>query len=103
MIKPVSVAMKQTVTHNLICCMFYSTIWGTVAQSYKMDSCLTNSDAHVVSGSEDGNVIFWDLVDASIVASFKAHPSVVTSVSYHPSESRMLTASVDSTVRVWKS
>jgi mitogen-activated protein kinase organizer 1 len=42
-----------------------------------MDSCLTNSDAHVVSGSEDGNVIFWDLVDASMVASFKAHPSVV--------------------------
>ncbi|KAH9549693.1 hypothetical protein CY35_10G032500 [Sphagnum magellanicum] len=72
-------------------------------KSYKMDSCLTNSDAHVVSGSEDGNVIFWDLVDGSIVASFKAHPSVVTSVSYHPSESRMLTASVDSTVRVWKS
>jgi WD40 repeat protein len=77
MIKPVSVAMKQAVTHNLICCMFYSTIWGTVAQSYKMDSCLTNSDAHVVSGSEDGNVLFWDLVDASMVASFKAHPSVV--------------------------
>ena len=44
-----------------------------------MDSCLTNSDAHVVSGSEDGNIIFWDLVDASIATSFKAHASVVSS------------------------
>lgn len=42
-----------------------------------MDSCLTNTDAHVVSGSEDGAVYFWDLVDGSVVTSFKAHASVV--------------------------
>lgn len=42
-----------------------------------MDSCLTNTDAHVVSGSEDGHVFFWDLVDGSVVNSFKAHTAVV--------------------------
>jgi len=46
-------------------------------QSYKMDCCLTNSDAHVTSGSEDGYIFFWDLVDASVVSSFRAHSSVV--------------------------
>lgn len=47
-------------------------------QSFKMDCCLTNSDAHVTGGSEDGYVYFWDLVDASVISSFRAHSSVVT-------------------------
>lgn len=47
-------------------------------QSFKMDCCLTNSDAHVIGGSEDGYVYFWDLVDASVVSKFRAHSSVVT-------------------------
>ena len=42
-----------------------------------MDCCLTNTDAHVTSGSEDGFIFFWDLVDASVVSSFRAHASVV--------------------------
>jgi len=45
-----------------------------------MDCCLTNTDAHVTSGSEDGYIFFWDLVDASIVSSFRAHASVVSLV-----------------------
>jgi WD40 repeat protein len=30
---------------------------------YKLDSCLSHDDACVVSGSEDGRVCFWDLVE----------------------------------------
>lgn len=71
-------------------------------KAFKMDSCLTNTDAHVVSGSEDGRVFYWDLVDGVLVKSFKAHAAVVTSVSYHPTESCMLTSSVDGTIRMWK-
>ncbi|KAF6163692.1 hypothetical protein GIB67_036152 [Kingdonia uniflora] len=70
--------------------------------SYKMDCCITNTDAHVTGGSEDGFIFFWDLVDASVASSFRAHASVVTSVSYHPKENSMITSSVDSTIRVWK-
>ncbi|XP_074269352.1 uncharacterized protein LOC141592536 [Silene latifolia] len=75
---------------------------GHVCKSYKLDCCLTNSDAHVVGGSEDGYIFFWDLVDASVVSRFRAHASVVTSVSYHPKNDSMITASVDGTIRVWK-
>ncbi|RVX17185.1 WD repeat domain-containing protein 83 [Vitis vinifera] len=50
---------------------------GHTCKSYKMDCCLTNTDAHVTSGSEDGFIFFWDLVDASVVSSFRAHASVV--------------------------
>lgn len=49
-------------------------------QSFKMDCCLTNSDAHVAGGSEDGKIYFWDLVDAQVVTSFQAHSSVVTTL-----------------------
>ena len=33
---------------------------------YKLDSCLTHDDAHIVSGSEDGRVCFWDLVEVGV-------------------------------------
>ncbi|KAK4411595.1 WD repeat domain-containing protein 83 [Sesamum angolense] len=72
------------------------------ASVFKMDCCLTNTDAHVAGGSEDGYVYFWDLVDANVVSSFRAHSSVVTSVSYHPKDDCMISASVDGTIRVWK-
>ncbi|GMN33353.1 hypothetical protein TIFTF001_004107 [Ficus carica] len=75
---------------------------GHTCKSYKLDCCLTNTDAHITGGSEDGFVYFWDLVDASVVSSFRAHSSVVTSVSYHPKDNCMITASVDGTIRVWK-
>ncbi|XP_057531004.1 uncharacterized protein LOC130809303 isoform X2 [Amaranthus tricolor] len=75
---------------------------GHVCKSYKLDCFLTNSDAHVTGGSEDGYVFFWDLVDASVVSRFRAHASVVTSVSYHPKDNCMISASVDGTIRVWK-
>lgn len=75
---------------------------GHTCKSFKMDCCLTNTDAHVASGSEDGSIFFWDLVDASVVSKIKAHSSVVTSVSYHPKDNCMITSSVDGTVRVWK-
>ncbi|KAL2551493.1 Transducin/WD40 repeat-like superfamily protein [Forsythia ovata] len=76
---------------------------GHTCKSFKMDCCLTNTDAHVTGGSEDGFIYFWDLVDASVVSSFRAHVSVVTSVSYHPKENCMITASVDGSIRVWTS
>lgn len=52
--------------------------WVLSDQSYKMDCCLTNTDAHVAGGSEDGFIYFWDLVDASVASSFRAHSSVVS-------------------------
>lgn len=58
--------------------------WVLSYQSFKMDCCLTNTDAHVAGGSEDGFIYFWDLVDASVASSFRAHSSVVKSSLTHP-------------------
>ena len=44
----------------LLCVYSYK---GHSNSDYKLDSCLSHDDAHVVSGSEDGRVCFWDLVE----------------------------------------
>nr|GEX68923.1 hypothetical protein [Tanacetum cinerariifolium] len=49
---------------------------GHTYKSFKMDCCLTNSDAHEIEGSEDGYLFIWDLVDAYVVSKFCAHSSV---------------------------
>lgn len=75
---------------------------GHINKDYKVDSCLSSSDAQVVSGSEDGRICFWDLVEAKIVHTLdKAHESVVYSLSYHPTENYLLSASSDGKVKVW--
>jgi hypothetical protein len=56
-----------------------------------MDSCLTNDDAFVVGGSEDGYIFFWELVDAPVVARFRAHSSVVL---FFPELHHMLSTSL---------
>ncbi|CAI8047078.1 WD repeat domain-containing protein 83 [Geodia barretti] len=91
-------------------------------QDYKLDSCLSHDDAHVVSGSEDGTVCFWDLVEGNLLHSFPHVPPhksasrgqttegdgggssrcVVYSLAHHPKESCLLTAASHGPVRVWK-
>ena len=83
---------------NLFCLRFT----GHKNRDYKVDSCLSSSDAQVVSGSEDGRICFWDLVEGKIVHTLeKAHESVVYSISYHPTEIALLSASSDGKVKVW--
>lgn len=69
--------------------------------TYKIDSCLSNNDSYVVSGSEDGYIYFWDLIESKVVHKLKHGPSgVVYSVSVHPTKNCLLTASSNS-VKLW--
>ncbi|KAJ3408326.1 WD repeat-containing protein 83 [Chytridiales sp. JEL 0842] len=68
---------------------------------YKVVSTLTNSDAYVISGSEDGRICFWDLVEGKMVKSLKPHSKLVTCVAYHPKEDILISASQDGTVKVF--
>ncbi|XP_076462442.1 WD repeat domain-containing protein 83-like [Babylonia areolata] len=70
---------------------------------YKIDSCLNNEDTLVVSGSEDGKVYFWDLVEAKLVHTLD-HSTTrpVHSLAFHHSEACLLTACADK-VFLWRS
>ncbi|KAG1657471.1 hypothetical protein FOA52_001386 [Chlamydomonas sp. UWO 241] len=83
-------------TGELLC-----TYQGHVHSGIKLDCCLTPSDAHVVCGSETGEVLYWDLVEATTVKRVRAHPGVVCSLAMHPKGGMLLTSSVDGVVKVW--
>jgi len=70
--------------------------------SYKIHSRLSNNDAYVISGSEDGKIYIWDLLEGNMLISFQAHSNVVTCVSFHPRYNYMISTSVDGTVKFWK-
>mmetsp|Transcript_23410 Transcript_23410/g.23610 ORF Transcript_23410/g.23610 Transcript_23410/m.23610 type:complete len:310 (+) Transcript_23410:172-1101(+) len=69
--------------------------------SYKIETCVTNDDARVIGTSEDGHVLMWDLVEASVLHNTVAHTRSISSISYHPSLSCYVTASFDNTAKYW--
>ncbi|XP_060592589.1 WD repeat domain-containing protein 83-like [Ruditapes philippinarum] len=70
---------------------------------YRIDSCLNSKDTHILSGSEDGFVYIWDLIEGKVIHKL-AHEGqkVVHSLTYHPSETCLVTAAGDK-MFVWKS
>lgn len=75
---------------------------GHVHQSAKLDAAFVQSDAYVVACSEDGRVVYWDVVEGAVVGEVRAHGQhVVCSLSVHPEGDCLLTSSVDGTVKVW--
>lgn len=73
---------------------------GHVNKGYKLDCCLSDKDTHILSCSEDGHVYFWDLVEGSLTLKLPVGKAVVQSLSFHPTESRLLTA-MEGSVQVW--
>ncbi|VDK48856.1 unnamed protein product [Anisakis simplex] len=56
----------------------------------------------LTSGDADGKVFIWDWRNHKIVARWKAHNECVISTLWHPHEtSRMITASWDSSIKMW--
>ncbi|XP_071497727.1 WD repeat domain-containing protein 83-like [Diadema antillarum] len=71
-------------------------------KSYRLDCCMNETDTHVVSGSEDGRICFWDLVQGSMTTTIeKAGKNAVHSLSFHPQEPCLLSAS-EGLVKVWR-
>ncbi|XP_024001648.2 WD repeat domain-containing protein 83, partial [Salvelinus sp. IW2-2015] len=73
---------------------------GHKMKGYKLDCCLSSKDTHVLSCSEDGHVYCWDLVEGYLTLKLPVGKAVVQSLSFHPSETRLLTA-MEGRVQVW--
>ena len=63
--------------------------------AYKLACCFSFDDACVVSGSEDGAVHVWDLVEAKQRLRLPAHRAATVGLAYHPTKHELLTASHD--------
>uniref|UniRef100_A0A3B5A6W6 WD repeat domain-containing protein 83 n=1 Tax=Stegastes partitus TaxID=144197 RepID=A0A3B5A6W6_9TELE len=75
---------------------------GHKMKGYKLDCCLSSKDTHVLSCSEDGHVYCWDLVEGSLSLKLPVGKAVVQSLSFHPTETCLLTA-MEGRVQVWAS
>ena len=66
-----------------------------------IESGIITSDNHVLSGSVTGELFCWDLVGGNVVKKY-THTSkkVLNSISIHPTQDIVLTASVQ-TIKVW--
>ena len=126
-------SLTNTATHSLthsLCvailslCMDFFRYKGHKGSEYKIDSSLTHDDACIVSGSEDGKIYFWELVEvtevrencviivcllqSTVVQTLQQldgrgrSSCVVYSLSYHPSKPCLLTVGSQGPVRVWK-
>ncbi|DBA03625.1 TPA: hypothetical protein N0F65_006804 [Lagenidium giganteum] len=73
---------------------------GHNVQSYKIDCLFSWDGAFVTSGSEDGRVFTWDLVDGRM-DSFQAHGKAVRTLACHPEDPMIITGCVDGSAKVW--
>ncbi|KAI9885544.1 MAG: hypothetical protein M1823_002643 [Watsoniomyces obsoletus] len=76
---------------------------GHVNKDYRIRSSLGLNDAYVVSGSEDGQIYVWDLLDGKVLHRLDdAHAKKVASaVAVNDGRKEWLSAGVDGTVQVW--
>lgn len=66
---------------------------GHVNKNYQLENCFNNATNRIYSGSEDGHVYVWDLIDAKIKQKLKhSNEKAVHSISFHPDASKLLTA-----------
>jgi len=75
---------------------------GATAKEIKMECVVDNGDAFAIGGSENGEILAWDLVETAISHRYAAHQGAVTSIAWHPKLKCFASASVDGSIRYWK-
>ncbi|KAG1146517.1 hypothetical protein G6F37_003503 [Rhizopus arrhizus] len=68
---------------------------------YKIESILSNKDEYAITGSEDGKIYIYDILEGNIMSTIEAHQGVSTSIDYHPENVNMVSAGSDGLIHVW--
>ena len=58
--------------------------------------------AFVASGSENGEIVLWDVSSKNVLQRLDGHVEAVLAVDMHPTENLMVSGGLDRTVRIWK-
>lgn len=82
-------------------------------ESFKLESCVSSDDNHIITCSEDGYIVDYDLVSGTVhsrtssiskhsQSNFSNHLSTsLSSLSYHPKLPLLLIASYNGSVKIW--
>ena len=69
---------------------------GHTNKDYRIRSCLGMADSVVVSGSEDGHLYAWDLLEGKVIEKLKAHDGKAASaVAFNGTRNEWASAGVD--------
>jgi COMPASS component SWD3 len=79
------------------------TYQGHVNKKFSMGGAfgVRGKEGFIVSGSEDGDIVFWDVTTKEIVQRASGHDGVVSWVDTHPTNRSMVSGGLDGTVRIW--
>lgn len=70
--------------------------------NFRIRSSLGMTDSVVISGSEDGKLYAWDLLEGEVIESFEAHSrKVASAVAWNGAKKEWASAGVDGTVSIW--
>ncbi|KAF2878140.1 WD40-repeat-containing domain protein [Massariosphaeria phaeospora] len=58
--------------------------------------------AFIASGSEEGDIVLWDVSSKNVLQRLEGHNDAVLSVDTHPTEPLIASGGLDRTVRIWK-
>ena len=69
---------------------------GHTNEAYRIRSCLGMADSAVVSGSEDGRLFAWNLLDGNVIGKIDAHKGKVASaVAFNGTKKEWASAGTD--------
>ncbi|CZT47207.1 related to S.pombe beta-transducin [Rhynchosporium secalis] len=80
------------------------TYQGHVNEKYSLGGAfgVSNTEGFIVSGSEDGNLVFWDVKTKHVVQKVSGHEGVVCWVDTSPQPNGpVVSGGLDGTVRIW--
>ena len=75
-----------------------------LAGNYGLQVSFTADDSYVVSGSEDGSVVIYDVVEGNAVQTFKRHTRPVCAIAAHPKREQtsvVISGGYDGSAIVW--
>jgi COMPASS component SWD3 len=58
--------------------------------------------AMILSGSEDGGIILWDINTKKVLQRLQGHEGAVMGVDVHPKERMIASCGMDMTIRIWR-
>lgn len=72
-------------------------------EKYSIGGCFgaQADSAFIVSGSEDGRLLFWDVKSKEVLLRVAGHDGVVLGVDKHPTDDVVASCGLDGTVRIW--
>jgi COMPASS component SWD3 len=75
------------------------TYQGHINERFSISGCF-GPRGEVVSGSEDGSVVIWDVESKELLQRLQAHEGVVLCVDY--ADGKLASCGVDGTIRLWR-